>query len=135
MGGLQTMLLNGKRWEEPVVEKPVVNSVEVWELVNGSGELHPFHIHQVLDPGESQDGHGGGREGSPNNDGGETYKKRCAHGGFLPVSGKCLTNSVPPGVIIFTIVFNGLLRHLNSVRRGRQLLPVAIAHQGCFRPV
>ncbi|HTA16835.1 MAG TPA: multicopper oxidase domain-containing protein, partial [bacterium] len=46
-GGAQTMLLNGRRWEDPVTERPALGSVEVWELVNGTGELHSFHIHQM----------------------------------------------------------------------------------------
>lgn len=51
--GSQMLLLNGKRWSDPVVEKPVLGTTEVWELANTTGDLHPFHIHlvrfQVLD--------------------------------------------------------------------------------------
>src|SRR5262249_47020052 len=28
------MLLDGKRWRDPVTEKPVLDTVEIWELVN-----------------------------------------------------------------------------------------------------
>jgi spore coat protein A len=45
-GGI-LMLLNGMRWNEPVTESPLAGSVEVWNLVNATRELHPFHIHQV----------------------------------------------------------------------------------------
>jgi spore coat protein A len=47
------MLLNGTRWHMPVTEKPVLNSVEIWNLVNVNEETHPIHLHlvrfQVLD--------------------------------------------------------------------------------------
>jgi spore coat protein A len=47
------MLLNGARWRDPVTEKPVLDSVEIWELVNYTGDTHPIHLHlvrfQVLD--------------------------------------------------------------------------------------
>lgn len=54
MPGGQTMLtLNGKSWSDPVVEKPILGSTEVWELINTLSDTHPFHIHlvdfQVLD--------------------------------------------------------------------------------------
>ena len=32
------MLLGGKRWHDPVTEKPVLDSTEIWELVNYTGE-------------------------------------------------------------------------------------------------
>jgi spore coat protein A len=47
------MLLNNTRWHEPVTEKPVLDSVEIWNLVNLVDETHPIHLHlvrfQVLD--------------------------------------------------------------------------------------
>lgn len=47
------MLLNRTRWHMPVTEKPVLNSVEIWNLVNVNEETHPIHLHlvrfQVLD--------------------------------------------------------------------------------------
>jgi len=49
----QMMLLNGLHWEDPIVEKPVLGSLELWELVNETSLMHPFHMHlvqfQVLD--------------------------------------------------------------------------------------
>ena len=51
--GSQMLLMNGKQWSDPIVEKPVLGTTEVWELANTTGDLHPFHIHlvqfQVLD--------------------------------------------------------------------------------------
>ena len=47
------MLLDGKRWRDPVTEKPVQDTVEIWELVNYTGDTHPIHLHlvrfQILD--------------------------------------------------------------------------------------
>ncbi len=41
------MLLNASRWRDPVTEKPALGSVEVWELVNLTEDIHPIHIHLV----------------------------------------------------------------------------------------
>jgi spore coat protein A len=47
------MLLNRKRWHEPVTETPKLNSTEIWEFVNLTEDTHPMHLHlvgfQVLD--------------------------------------------------------------------------------------
>ena len=47
------MLLDGKRWHEPVTEKPVLDSTEIWRLVNLTEDSHPIHLHlvrfQILD--------------------------------------------------------------------------------------
>ncbi len=47
------MLLNNARWSSPVTEKPILDSVEIWNLVNTSDDSHPIHLHlvrfQVLD--------------------------------------------------------------------------------------
>ena len=46
-------LLDGKRWHEPVSEKPVLGSTEIWELLNLTDDTHPIHLHlvkfQILD--------------------------------------------------------------------------------------
>jgi spore coat protein A len=41
------MLLNGMRWRDPVTEKPVLGTVEIWELVNTTEDTHPIHLHLV----------------------------------------------------------------------------------------
>ncbi|HEX4381558.1 MAG TPA: multicopper oxidase [Myxococcales bacterium] len=41
------MLLDKKRWHDPVSEKPVLGSTEIWELVNYTGDVHPIHLHLV----------------------------------------------------------------------------------------
>ena len=47
------MLLNRKRWMDPVTEDPELGSTEIWSLVNGTDDSHPIHLHlvrfQVLD--------------------------------------------------------------------------------------
>ena len=51
--GTATLTLNGKHWEDPIVEKPEIGATEIWELDNTLTDVHPFHIHlvqfQVLD--------------------------------------------------------------------------------------
>jgi spore coat protein A len=41
------MLLNGARWHDPVTETPALGSVEIWELVNLTEDIHPIHLHMV----------------------------------------------------------------------------------------
>jgi spore coat protein A len=46
-------LLDGKRWHEPVSEKPVLGTTEIWEFLNLTEDAHPIHLHlvrfQILD--------------------------------------------------------------------------------------
>jgi spore coat protein A len=53
IGNSMLMLLNRKRWHEPVTEQPRLNSTEIWEFVNLTEDTHPMHLHlvrfQVLD--------------------------------------------------------------------------------------
>jgi spore coat protein A, manganese oxidase len=48
-----TMLLNGAHWNMPVTENPVLDSVEIWNLINLTDDAHPIHLHlvrfQILD--------------------------------------------------------------------------------------
>jgi spore coat protein A, manganese oxidase len=41
------MLLNDAYWRYPVTEKPVLDTVEIWELVNFTEDTHPIHLHLV----------------------------------------------------------------------------------------
>jgi spore coat protein A, manganese oxidase len=46
-------LLNGKRWHDPISEKPVLGTTEIWEFLNLTDDAHPIHLHlvrfQILD--------------------------------------------------------------------------------------
>lgn len=46
-GNAMTMLLDGKRWSDPVTENPRQNSIETWSFVNLTGDAHPIHLHLV----------------------------------------------------------------------------------------
>lgn len=52
-GNPMVMLLNRKRFHEPVTEQPRLNTTEIWEFVNQTEDTHPMHLHlvrfQVLD--------------------------------------------------------------------------------------
>jgi spore coat protein A len=47
------MLLNNTPWHAPVTENPMLNTTEIWELVNLTDDTHPIHLHlvrfQILD--------------------------------------------------------------------------------------
>jgi spore coat protein A len=53
LGNATQMLLNGMSWHMPVTENPVLNSTEIWTLVNVTDDSHPIHLHlvrfQILD--------------------------------------------------------------------------------------
>jgi spore coat protein A len=47
------MLLNNAHWSMPVTENPVLDSTEIWNLINLTDDSHPIHLHlvrfQILD--------------------------------------------------------------------------------------
>ena len=47
IGNPMVMLLNRKRWHDPVTEQPRLNSTEIWEFVNLTEDVHPMHLHLV----------------------------------------------------------------------------------------
>ena len=53
VGESMIMLLNGTYWHQPITEKPVLNTTEIWSFVNPTDDTHPIHIHlvkfQILD--------------------------------------------------------------------------------------
>ena len=53
VGNAMMMLLNGSRWSMPITENPVINTVEIWNLINLTDDAHPIHLHlvrfQILD--------------------------------------------------------------------------------------
>jgi spore coat protein A len=53
LGRSHRTLLNGAHWSMPATEKPVIDSIEIWSLINLTDDSHPIHLHlvrfQVLD--------------------------------------------------------------------------------------
>jgi spore coat protein A len=47
------VLFNGRKWSQPIVDKPKLGTTEVWNLINTTEDSHPIHLHlvrfQVLD--------------------------------------------------------------------------------------
>jgi spore coat protein A len=41
------LLLNDTPWSAPVTEKPLLDTVEIWELLNLTDDIHPIHLHLV----------------------------------------------------------------------------------------
>jgi spore coat protein A, manganese oxidase len=52
-GNSYVMLLNGAHWKMPVTEDPVLDTTEIWSLINLTDDSHPIHLHlarfQILD--------------------------------------------------------------------------------------
>jgi spore coat protein A len=40
-------MINGAHWDDPVTENPKAGSVEIWRIINTTGDGHPIHIHLV----------------------------------------------------------------------------------------
>ncbi len=45
--GRPHFLLNGTMWSEPVTEKPLLGSTEIWNIINAGAGIHPVHIHLI----------------------------------------------------------------------------------------
>lgn len=45
--GRPMLLLNNRMYHEPVTEKPSLDSIEIWNIINGTTLPHPIHIHLV----------------------------------------------------------------------------------------
>ena len=41
------LLLNGAYWHQPITEKPVLNTTEIWSFINPTDDSHPIHLHMV----------------------------------------------------------------------------------------
>jgi spore coat protein A, manganese oxidase len=41
------VLLDGRRFMDPVTEDPINGSIEIWEFVNTTIDAHPIHLHAV----------------------------------------------------------------------------------------
>lgn len=41
------LLFDDKEWMDPATETPLLNSIEIWELVNLTPGIHPIHVHLV----------------------------------------------------------------------------------------
>jgi spore coat protein A len=46
-------MINDAHWDDPVTENPKNGSIEIWRIINTTGDAHPIHIHlvqfQILD--------------------------------------------------------------------------------------
>jgi spore coat protein A len=40
-------LINDAHWDDPITETPRAGSVELWRIINTTGDAHPIHIHLV----------------------------------------------------------------------------------------
>ncbi len=53
LGQSHKMLLNGQHWSRTVTERPLLDSTEIWSLINLTDDTHPIHLHlvrfQILD--------------------------------------------------------------------------------------
>jgi spore coat protein A len=46
-GEVVELLLNASYWHDPITEKPVQNSTEIWSFINPTDDTHPIHLHAV----------------------------------------------------------------------------------------
>ncbi|HKD65798.1 MAG TPA: multicopper oxidase [Candidatus Binataceae bacterium] len=47
MGAPIIDLLENAHWSAPITENPVIDTVEIWNLVNATDDAHPIHIHMI----------------------------------------------------------------------------------------
>ncbi len=45
--GRPHFMLNGLMWDDPITEKPLLGSIEIWNIINSGLGVHPIHIHLV----------------------------------------------------------------------------------------
>jgi spore coat protein A len=45
--GRPHFLLNGVMWDDPITEKPLLGSIEIWNIINSGLGIHPIHVHLV----------------------------------------------------------------------------------------
>ncbi|WP_226036055.1 multicopper oxidase family protein [Aquibacillus saliphilus] len=45
--GRPLLLLNSKKWNDPITENPKVGTTEIWSFINTTGFTHPMHIHLI----------------------------------------------------------------------------------------
>lgn len=45
--GRPMLLLNKRMWTDPATEKPELDSIEIWNLINPVNFAHPIHVHLV----------------------------------------------------------------------------------------
>ncbi|OAB28371.1 copper oxidase [Paenibacillus macquariensis subsp. defensor] len=45
--GRLLQLLTNRMWDDPVTEKPVVGTKEIWNFINTTDDTHPIHVHLV----------------------------------------------------------------------------------------
>jgi len=40
-------MINDAHWDDPITETPKAGTVEVWRIINTTGDAHPIHVHLV----------------------------------------------------------------------------------------
>lgn len=45
--GRLLLLLENRRWSDPITTRPRLGSLELWQLINTTPDTHPIHIHEI----------------------------------------------------------------------------------------
>ncbi len=45
--GRALLLLDNRKWQDPIDIKPEVGTIEIWKFINLANSTHPIHIHLV----------------------------------------------------------------------------------------